>query len=133
MGGAVRGTVNDSKCTTLTIARNSMGADLSGGDGRRDDHQMGYRRDHMEVVSPFGKDGLIEDWDVVEQLWDHTLHKVRLHIAPSLPRGLSLTRPAGAPTRPLTRRIVRAACVSLILREHAAASRAGSSPSSLGR
>ena len=39
---------------------------------------MGYRRDHMEVVSPFGKDGLIEDWDVVEQLWDHTLHKVRL-------------------------------------------------------
>jgi len=41
-------------------------------------NQMGYRRDHMEVVSPFGKDGLIEDWDVVEQLWDHTLHKALL-------------------------------------------------------
>lgn len=41
-------------------------------------NQMGYRRDHMEVVSPFGNDGLVEDWDVVEQLWDYTLRKALL-------------------------------------------------------
>jgi actin-like protein 6A len=43
---------------------------------------MGYRRDHMEVVSPFGNDGLVEDWDVVEQLWDYTLRKVRVSLPP---------------------------------------------------
>jgi actin-related protein len=75
---------------------------------------MGYRRDHMEVVSPFGKDGLIEDWDVVEQLWDHTLHKVRLLPAPSPPS----SPPSAAP--PLARSLTvgarqftrRAACPS---------------------
>ena len=75
---------------------------------------MGYRRDHMEVVSPFGKDGLIEDWDVVEQLWDHTLHKVRLLIIPSLPPGLhrAQSRRAHWPAHSL----VDAACVYLIIR-----------------
>eukprot|EP00959_Pyramimonas_sp_CCMP1952_P376810 7892372-Pyramimonas_sp.AAC.1 len=38
-------------------------------------NQMGYRRDHMEVMGPYGKDGLIKDWDIMEQLWDHTLRK----------------------------------------------------------
>jgi len=38
-------------------------------------NQMGFRRDHMEVLGPYGKDGLIQDWDVLEQLWDHTLRK----------------------------------------------------------
>mmetsp|Transcript_30869 Transcript_30869/g.67419 ORF Transcript_30869/g.67419 Transcript_30869/m.67419 type:complete len:456 (-) Transcript_30869:65-1432(-) len=38
-------------------------------------NQMGFRRDHMEMMGPYGKDGLIKDWDIVEQLWDHTLRK----------------------------------------------------------
>ncbi|KAL3699170.1 hypothetical protein R1sor_017192 [Riccia sorocarpa] len=41
---------------------------------------MGYRRDYMEVI-PALKDGLINDWEVVESIWDHTL-KDRLMIDP---------------------------------------------------
>jgi len=32
----------------------------------------------MEVASPYGKDGLVEDWELVEKLWDHTLKKCLL-------------------------------------------------------
>eukprot|EP00696_Hemimastix_kukwesjijk_P013205 gnl/Hemi2/26572_TR8927_c0_g4_i1.p1 gnl/Hemi2/26572_TR8927_c0_g4~~gnl/Hemi2/26572_TR8927_c0_g4_i1.p1 ORF type:complete len:434 (-),score=92.05 gnl/Hemi2/26572_TR8927_c0_g4_i1:68-1369(-) len=39
-----------------------------------------YRRNHMHVTSPFSK-GLVTDWDVVEQLWDHAF-KTRLLINP---------------------------------------------------
>lgn len=35
-------------------------------------HAMGYRRDGMEVISPF-EDGVFSDWDVVESLWTHAL------------------------------------------------------------
>ncbi|XP_050367435.1 actin-related protein 4 [Argentina anserina] len=31
---------------------------------------LGYRRDHMEVLSPI-KDGVVVDWDAVESIWDH--------------------------------------------------------------
>ncbi|GFZ12212.1 peptidyl-tRNA hydrolase family protein [Actinidia rufa] len=31
---------------------------------------LGYRRDHMEVLSPI-KDGVVADWDIVESIWDH--------------------------------------------------------------
>ncbi|KAI5660170.1 hypothetical protein M9H77_28963 [Catharanthus roseus] len=31
---------------------------------------LGYRRDHMEVLSPI-KDGIVADWDIVESIWDH--------------------------------------------------------------
>ncbi|CAJ1948946.1 unnamed protein product [Sphenostylis stenocarpa] len=31
---------------------------------------LGYRRDHMEVLSPF-KDGIVADWDIVDSIWDH--------------------------------------------------------------
>mmetsp|Transcript_28703 Transcript_28703/g.39659 ORF Transcript_28703/g.39659 Transcript_28703/m.39659 type:complete len:444 (+) Transcript_28703:220-1551(+) len=34
-------------------------------------NQMGYRRSHMEVVSPFNSDGLVEDWDVMDHIWKH--------------------------------------------------------------
>lgn len=34
---------------------------------------LNYRRDHMEVRSPFGAEGLIEDWDAAEQMWGHAL------------------------------------------------------------
>jgi len=40
--------------------------------------QMGYRRDYMEVVNPYGKEGLFEDWELVEKIWDHTLKKCLL-------------------------------------------------------
>ncbi|KAE8678843.1 Actin-related protein 4 [Hibiscus syriacus] len=33
---------------------------------------LGFRRDHMEVVSPL-KDGVVVDWDIVDNIWDHAL------------------------------------------------------------
>ncbi|XP_073058192.1 actin-related protein 4-like isoform X2 [Primulina eburnea] len=38
---------------------------------------MGFRRDHMEVLSPI-KDGIVVDWDMVENIWDHALRKCLL-------------------------------------------------------
>ncbi|GAA0147424.1 hypothetical protein Leryth_011964 [Lithospermum erythrorhizon] len=31
---------------------------------------MGFRRDHMEVLSPL-KDGIVADWEIAENIWDH--------------------------------------------------------------
>ena len=44
-------------------------------------NDLSYRRDHMEMTSPFNAEGLLEDWDVVEALWAHTLKK-RLVVQP---------------------------------------------------
>lgn len=42
-------------------------------------NQLGcYRRDNMEVINPYGEDGCLEDWDLVERLWSHTLRKCLL-------------------------------------------------------
>ncbi|KAG0453218.1 hypothetical protein HPP92_025882 [Vanilla planifolia] len=41
---------------------------------------LGFRRDYMEVVSPF-KDGAVVDWDIVDNIWDHALRR-RLLIDP---------------------------------------------------
>ncbi|MQM00966.1 hypothetical protein Taro_033710 [Colocasia esculenta] len=41
---------------------------------------LGYRRDYMEVVSPI-KDGVIVDWDIVDNIWDHAFRE-RLLIDP---------------------------------------------------
>ncbi|GFP94644.1 actin-related protein 4 [Phtheirospermum japonicum] len=38
---------------------------------------LGFRRDHMEVLSPF-KDGIVAEWDMVENIWDHALRKCLL-------------------------------------------------------
>ncbi|XP_022871519.1 actin-related protein 4-like [Olea europaea var. sylvestris] len=38
---------------------------------------LGFRRDHMEVLSPI-KDGIVIDWDMVESIWDHALRKCLL-------------------------------------------------------
>ena len=40
-----------------------------------------FRRDHVEMTGPFDDEGLIEDWDVVEAIWEHTLRK-RLVVHP---------------------------------------------------
>ncbi|KZV16607.1 actin-related protein 4 [Dorcoceras hygrometricum] len=40
---------------------------------------MGFRRDHMEVLSPI-KDGIVVDWDMVENIWDHALSSYKLNI-----------------------------------------------------
>ena len=48
------------------------------GDGETKEYFVGdasFRRDHMEMTSPFDDEGLIEDWDVVEAIWEHTLRK----------------------------------------------------------
>lgn len=45
-------------------------------------NDMSYRRDHMELASPFNDEGLLEDWDVVEAIWAHTLRK-RLVVEPN--------------------------------------------------
>ncbi|EGC33759.1 hypothetical protein DICPUDRAFT_48789 [Dictyostelium purpureum] len=39
-----------------------------------------YRRPHMEVINPLS-DGLIKNWDAMEQIWNHTFYE-RLHINP---------------------------------------------------
>ncbi|XP_010260462.1 PREDICTED: actin-related protein 4 [Nelumbo nucifera] len=41
---------------------------------------LGYRRDHMEVLSPL-KDGVVVDWDIVDNIWDHAFRE-RLLIDP---------------------------------------------------
>ncbi|KAM1256938.1 hypothetical protein EV1_030734 [Malus domestica] len=38
---------------------------------------LGYRRDHMEVLSPI-KDGVVVDWDAVEGIWDHAFRECLL-------------------------------------------------------
>ncbi|XP_030535458.1 actin-related protein 4 [Rhodamnia argentea] len=38
---------------------------------------LGYRRDHMEVVSPF-KDGIVADWDIVDNIWEHAFRECLL-------------------------------------------------------
>eukprot|EP00884_Botryococcus_braunii_P015367 jgi/Botrbrau1/2513/Bobra.0079s0005.1 len=40
-----------------------------------------YRRDNMEVVSPFDDKGIISNFDVVENLWDHVIRD-RLRVDP---------------------------------------------------
>ena len=45
-------------------------------------NDMSYRRDHMELASPFNDEGLLEEWDVVEAIWAHTLRK-RLVVEPN--------------------------------------------------
>ena len=34
---------------------------------------MGVRRDGVEVQSPFGENGMLEDWEAVESIWEHAL------------------------------------------------------------
>ncbi|KAL0920786.1 hypothetical protein M5K25_009954 [Dendrobium thyrsiflorum] len=41
---------------------------------------LGFRRDHMEVISPF-QDGVVADWDIVDNIWAHAF-KERLLIDP---------------------------------------------------
>lgn len=41
---------------------------------------LGFRRDHMEVISPF-KDGVVADWDIVDNIWAHVFRE-RLLIDP---------------------------------------------------
>ncbi|GKV37855.1 hypothetical protein SLEP1_g45827 [Rubroshorea leprosula] len=38
---------------------------------------LGFRRDHMEVLSPF-KDGVVADWDIVDSIWDHAFKECLL-------------------------------------------------------
>ncbi|KAL8150604.1 hypothetical protein V2J09_020412 [Rumex salicifolius] len=38
---------------------------------------MGFRRDNMEVLSPF-KNGVVADWDVVDSIWDHAFRECLL-------------------------------------------------------
>lgn len=40
---------------------------------RAGDFAVSSRRDHVDVTTPFGADGLIEDWDLFETLLSHTL------------------------------------------------------------
>lgn len=68
-------------------AAGEKGAKTSGGGGGGGTtkeyfvNDLSYRRDHMEMTSPFNAEGMLEDWDVVEALWEHTLKK-RLVVQP---------------------------------------------------
>ena len=41
---------------------------------------LAYRKDHMEIENPI-QDGLVENWDLMEKVWEHAL-KERLRIQP---------------------------------------------------
>ncbi|KAB5524724.1 hypothetical protein DKX38_022473 [Salix brachista] len=38
---------------------------------------LGFRRDNMEVLSPF-KDGIVSDWDMVDSIWNHAFKECLL-------------------------------------------------------
>lgn len=38
-------------------------------------YAISTRRDNVEIASPFGEDGLVENWDLFENLLSHTLRK----------------------------------------------------------
>ncbi|QHN78194.1 Actin-related protein [Arachis hypogaea] len=38
---------------------------------------LGYRRDYMEVLSPL-KNGVVADWNIVDNIWDHALRRPML-------------------------------------------------------
>ncbi|XP_040871662.1 actin-related protein 4 isoform X3 [Glycine max] len=38
---------------------------------------LGYRRDYMEVLSPL-KNGVVVDWNIVDNIWDHALRECLL-------------------------------------------------------
>ncbi|KAH9603061.1 hypothetical protein KSS87_014863 [Heliosperma pusillum] len=38
---------------------------------------LGFRRDNMEVLSPF-KDGAVADWDIVDSIWSHAFRECLL-------------------------------------------------------
>ncbi|PKI79498.1 hypothetical protein CRG98_000129, partial [Punica granatum] len=49
---------------------------------------LGFRRDHMEVISPF-KDGIVADWDIVDSIWDHAFRNSHHNLGSSLIYALS--------------------------------------------
>ena len=56
---------------------------------------LAYRKDHMEIEHPM-TDGLVENWDLMEKLWDHAF-KDRLRVQPELERRCRRLEPRGRP------------------------------------
>jgi actin-like protein 6A len=54
-----------------------------------------FRRDNMEVCSPFGPDGQVNDWDLAEALWRHALAD-RLRVTDPADMALLLVEPTHA-------------------------------------
>jgi len=82
----------------------------SKGGKRYNVNSLSYRRDGEEVVSPF-KDGVLDDWDVVENIWDHALKRC-LTIAPNEHPMLLAEPPFNTPQ-------AREKCVQLMFEKHA--------------
>ncbi|GAB2295388.1 Actin- protein 4 [Dionaea muscipula] len=72
--GRNSGTLTDSNNTVKTFESEK-------GKGKRKlyvgTQSLGYRRDHMEVLSPI-KDGVVADWDIVDAIWDHAFRECLL-------------------------------------------------------
>ncbi|KAH7528086.1 actin-related protein 4 isoform X2 [Ziziphus jujuba] len=62
-------------------SNNSKTLDSDKAKGRRKlyvgSQALGFRRDHMEVLSPL-KDGVVADWDLVDSIWDHAFRECLL-------------------------------------------------------
>ncbi|XP_048232891.1 actin-related protein 4 isoform X2 [Ricinus communis] len=62
-------------------SKNNNGKDSEKGKGKRKlyvgSQAVGFRRDHMEVLSPI-KDGVVVDWDIVDNIWDHAFRECLL-------------------------------------------------------
>ncbi|XWS52461.1 hypothetical protein CRYUN_Cryun11dG0072500 [Craigia yunnanensis] len=63
---------NDSKTNNNNVDSNKPKRRLYVGS-----QTLGFRRDHMEVLSPL-KDGVVVDWDIVDSIWDHAFKECLL-------------------------------------------------------
>ncbi|KHN21556.1 Actin-related protein 4 [Glycine soja] len=63
---------------TADVDQNS-GADKNKGKCKLNvgSQSLGYRRDYMEVLSPL-KNGVVVDWNIVDNIWDHALRAAEL-------------------------------------------------------
>ncbi|KAL3021904.1 hypothetical protein AAZX31_05G217700 [Glycine max] len=63
---------------TADVDQNS-GADKNKGKCKLNvgSQSLGYRRDYMEVLSPL-KNGVVVDWNIVDNIWDHALRECLL-------------------------------------------------------
>lgn len=71
---------NNNERNSSVDSKNSL-KDSERGKGKRKlyvgSQALGFRRDHMEVLSPI-KDGIVADWDIVDSIWDHALRECLL-------------------------------------------------------
>ncbi|XP_021905477.1 actin-related protein 4 [Carica papaya] len=74
-------TANTNSGSATDSKNNAVANDSNKGKGKCKlyvgSQSLGFRRDHMEVLSPI-KDGVVVDWDIVDSIWDHAFRECLL-------------------------------------------------------